>query len=123
MAGAVEKIESFWSMPLSELSERLDTNLAGLTDVEAKRRARVYGPNHLRKSKRRDSLTLLMAQFKSPLILILLVAAGPSFFFNESVDASIIIAIVLLRSLCCAPGNHSTKAKLAGRYSSRWFLY
>ena len=99
MARAIEKIEFFWSLPLGELSEQLDTNLAGLTDAEAKRRGRIYGPNHLRKSKRSDALTLLIGQFKSPLILILLVAAGLSFFFNEAVDASIIIAIVLLSSL------------------------
>ena len=93
-----EKFECFWSVPLGELAARLDTNLEGLTTAEANRRARVYGPNRLRTAKRSDVLTLLIAQFKSPLILILLVAAGLSFFFNESVDALIIIAIVLLSS-------------------------
>jgi len=39
------------------------------------------------------------AQFKSPLILILIVAVGLSFFFNESIDARIIIAIILLSSV------------------------
>jgi P-type Mg2+ transporter len=102
MAQAVatnEKVECFWSVPLGKLAERLDTNLEGLTTAEAKRRARVYGPNRLRTSKRSGALTLLIAQFKSPLILILLAAAGLSFFFNESVDALIIIAIVLLSSV------------------------
>jgi P-type Mg2+ transporter len=94
-----EQIEGFWSVPLAELSERLDANSDGLSTAEAKRRARVFGPNHLRTSKRSDALTLLIAQFKSPLILILLMAAGLSFFFHESIDASIIIAIVLLSSL------------------------
>jgi P-type Mg2+ transporter len=94
-----EKIECFWSMPIAELGERLNTNLNGLTSAQAKLRARVYGPNRLRTSKRTDALTLLLAQFKSPLILILLVAVGLSFFFNQSIDALIIIAIVLLSSL------------------------
>lgn len=94
-----EQIECFWSVPLRELSDRLDTNSEGLTTAEAKRRACVYGPNRLRKSQRTNALTLLIAQFKSPLILILLAAVGLSFFFNESIDASIIIAIVLLSSL------------------------
>jgi P-type Mg2+ transporter len=93
-----ERIESFWSVPFVELSDRLSTNLDGLTTAESKRRVRVYGPNRLRTSKRTDALTLLIAQFKSPLILILLVAVGLSFFFNESIDALIIIAIVLLSS-------------------------
>lgn len=94
-----EKIEYFWSVPLEELSERLDTTPDGLATVEAERRTRIYGPNRLSTSKRNDALALLIAQFKSPLILILLAAAGLSFFFNESIDASIIIAIVLLSSL------------------------
>jgi len=79
MAQAVatnEKVECFWSVPLGKLAERLDTNLEGLTTAEAKRRARVYGPNRLRISKRSGALTLLIAQFKSPLILILLAAAA-----------------------------------------------
>src|SRR5687768_18509681 len=94
-----ETTDFFWSVPLPELNECLETNLDGLTTAEAKRRARVYGPNCLRTSKRSDALTLLIAQFKSPLILILLVAVGLSFFFNESIDALIILAIVLLSSL------------------------
>jgi Mg2+-importing ATPase len=71
----------------------------GLSAPEAKRRLGLYGPNRLKPSKRTDAITLLAAQFKSPLILILLVAVGLSFFFNESIDALIIIAIVLLSSM------------------------
>jgi|GEM_PF-5800695 len=93
------KLELFWSLPLADLFERLDTNSSGLTATEARRRLRVCGPNRLRASKRSDALALLAAQFKSPLILILLVAVGLSFFFNEPIDALIIIAIVLLSSV------------------------
>ena len=93
------KIEWFWSVPLTELLECLDTAPTGLSAAEAKRRLRLYGPNRLKPSKRTDAVTLLAAQFKSPLILILLVAVGLSFFFNESIDALIIIAIILLSSL------------------------
>lgn len=81
------KIESFWGMPMAGLFERLDTARTGLSEVDAKRRLQLYGPNRLRPSKRTDAVTLLVAQFKSPLILILLVAVGLSFFFNESIDA------------------------------------
>jgi magnesium-transporting ATPase (P-type) len=57
-----EKIEFFWSVPLGELYERLSTNLDGLTTSEAKRRARVYGPNSLTASEGTDALALLIAQ-------------------------------------------------------------
>ena len=44
-------------------------------------------------------LSLLIAQFKSPIILILLLAAGLSLFLGEVTDASIILAIVLASGL------------------------
>lgn len=94
-----EKAESFWSVPLAELFESLSTPPDGLTTKEATHRLQAYGPNRLDKSKSNVAVRLLLAQFKSPLILILLAAAGVSFFFNESIDAVIIIAIVLLSSL------------------------
>ena len=92
-------IELFWSMPADELFERLGTNPRGLTSDQAVRRLQGYGPNRLKPSKRTDALTLFAAQFKSPLIIILLVAVGLSFFFHETIDALIIIAIVLLSSV------------------------
>lgn len=94
-----EDLEHFWSLPAGRLMELLGTRPAGLTTTEAKRRLRLYGPNRLRAAKRTDALTLLLAQFKSPLILILLAAVFLSFFLNEPVDALIIIAIVLLSSV------------------------
>jgi Mg2+-importing ATPase len=94
-----ESLDSFWSLPADGLIERLGSSPTGLTTTEAKRRLQVYGPNRLRPAKRTDSLTLLLAQFKSPLILILLAAAILSFFLKEPFDALIIIAIVLLSSV------------------------
>jgi len=79
--------------------EQLATGPKGLTSSEAKRRLRIYGPNRLHTAKRTDVLALLLAQFKSPLILILLGAAILSFFLQEPVDAVIIIAIILLSSV------------------------
>ena len=99
MQQACEPIELFWSSPPAELFQRLDTSPNGLSADEARTRLRLHGPNLLNQSKRTNALTLLAAQFKSPLILILLVAVGLSFFFNEPVDALIIIAIVLLSSM------------------------
>ena len=91
--------ESFWSVPLPQLFEFLNTRPSGITSTEAKQRLRTCGPNSLGKSKRTHAVTLFIAQFKSPLILILSAAAILSFFLNQSIDAVIIIAIVLLSSV------------------------
>jgi Cation transport ATPase len=95
----VGNLEQFWSLAPDDLMARLGTDPSGLTRVEAKGRLLRSGPNRLHTSKRTDVLTLLLAQFKSPLILILLGAVILSFFLGETVDAAIIIAIVLLSSV------------------------
>ena len=94
-----EDVEQFWSQSSGDIMKQLGAGPAGLTSPEAKRRLEFYGPNHLHSAKRADALTLLLAQFKSPLILILLGAVVLSFFLGEPVDATIIIAIVLLSSV------------------------
>jgi len=93
---ATEDIEKFWTLSTDSLLKQLGTSLVGLTNAEARRRLQIYGPNRLRRAKSTDVATLLLAQFKSPLILILLGAVILSFFLREPVDAAIIIAIILL---------------------------
>ncbi|HEX5887244.1 MAG TPA: magnesium-translocating P-type ATPase [Pyrinomonadaceae bacterium] len=95
-AASVIRLASFWSLPAAELGALLETDLHGLTTNDVDSRLRHYGPNRLRAARKTDWLTLLLAQFKTPLILILLGASVVSFFLNEPIDASIIIAIVLL---------------------------
>ena len=88
-----------WSIPPSELLQRLETTPGGLTEDEAGKRLRQYGPNLLKRRKRSDALTLLLAQFKSPIIIILIFAAGLSFLLVDPVDATIILVIIMVSSL------------------------
>ena len=90
---------AFWSVPAAELLQQLGTTPQGLTSAEARERLTRFGVNALKPRKRTDELTLLLAQFKSPLILILLFAAGLSFFLHDSADALIILGIVLASGL------------------------
>jgi P-type Mg2+ transporter len=91
--------QSFWSVPASELLQQLQTKLKGLTNDEAEKRLTKYGSNLLKPKKRSNTLTLLLTQFKSPLILILIFAGGLSFFLGDSVNAVIILTIILVSSL------------------------
>jgi len=67
-----------------------------LTSDEVQQRLLRYGSNLLKPKKKSDALTLLFAQFKSPIILILIFAAGLSFFLRDPMDATIILVIVLV---------------------------
>jgi P-type Mg2+ transporter len=70
-----------------------------LTQNEAEKRLTKYGSNLLKPKKRSNAITLLLTQFKSPLILILIFAGALSFFLGDSVNAAIILTIILISSL------------------------
>ena len=95
---------SFWSVPTSELLQQLQTTSNGLTQNDAEKRLTKYGSNLLKPKKRSDSLTLLLTQFKSPLILILIFAGALSLYFDVSsgalpTNSIIIVTIILVSSL------------------------
>jgi Mg2+-importing ATPase len=86
-------------MPAAALLERLKTGAAGLSTAAARRRLARCGPNLLKSKRKTDAPTLLLAQFKSPIIIILLGAAILSYFLAEKPDAIIICLIVVISSL------------------------
>src|ERR1035437_10761832 len=90
---------TFWNTPAADLLAQIDTTPKGLQSAEAARRLLHYGPNTLRARKRTDTFTLLLRQFKSPIILILIVAAVLSLVLKDRVDAGIILGIVLVSGL------------------------
>lgn len=94
-----QKTPFFWSILPDQLFQKLKTSPQGLTETEAQQRLEEYGYNLLKPPKKSDALTLLLGQFKSPIILILIFAAGLSLFLQDSIDALIILTIVLVSGL------------------------
>ncbi len=90
---------AFWSISATEMLRQLQTTANGLTSDEARSRLARYGANRLKPPKRSDVWSLLLNQFKSPIILILLCATGLSWFLGDRVDAFIILFIVLISGL------------------------
>lgn len=89
----------FWNIPANDLTAKLNTTSKGLTTEEAQKRIESMGLNLLKAKKKMDALTLLLAQFKSPIILILLFAAMLSYFLHDTTDSIIILTIVLVSGL------------------------
>jgi len=67
----------------------------GLTSAEARKRFAEFGANQIGNQRRADVFALFIAQFKSPIILILIGAAIVSLFLQDRTDATLILAIVL----------------------------
>jgi Mg2+-importing ATPase len=96
MIAGPDTLDSYWSLPADTVLARLHGARGGLTATEARRRLDLYGYNTLKTEKRKDSLVLLLTQFKSPIIIILLFATGLSFVLRDVTDACIILAIILI---------------------------
>ncbi len=87
------------ALPVEEALARLESSSEGLAGEEARRRLEGCGPNAIRAARRAAPVALLLAQFTSPLIAILLVAAGISFAMGHSTDGWVILTIVILNAL------------------------
>jgi hypothetical protein len=68
----------------------------GLTSAEASLRLISDGPNTVAADGRRATLAILVAQFSSPLVLLLLGASAVAFAVGERVEVAVIIFMVLL---------------------------
>jgi Mg2+-importing ATPase len=92
------KPTNWWSLPLKELIGYLQTSLAGLSAQAAAERLQL-SPKTAGRGRIGRDLDLLLSQFKSPIILILLFAAGLSLFLRDPTDALIIFTIVGISGL------------------------
>jgi magnesium-transporting ATPase (P-type) len=70
----------------------------GLDPAEAARRLAAAGPNALPGPVRASALAVLLRQFRSPLIYLLLVAAAVSVAAGERGDAAVILAVLLVNA-------------------------
>jgi Ca2+-transporting ATPase len=71
----------------------------GLELEEVQRRQSEFGPNELIERGLKSPWRILLEQFTDAMVIVLLVAAGISFFVKDPQDAIIILAIVLLNSV------------------------
>jgi len=82
-------------MSADELAKELGSQPTGLTSRIAEQRLATYGDNRVRATQEASPVRLLLRQYESPLVLILLFGAGISFVLQDWADAIIILLIVL----------------------------
>ena len=85
----------YWNRTPEDLFATLQSSPQGLSGASAQERLNKFGHNELQGHKKSAPLLLLLGQFKSPLVLILVFAAIISVVTGEWIDASIILAIVI----------------------------
>jgi len=86
------------TLEAKEALARLESREAGLEDAEAARRLGAQGPNELQGSAPVRALPILLAQFGSLIVWILIVAGLVAGLLGEWLDGLAILAIVLLNA-------------------------
>jgi len=85
----------YWALTAEELAQRLGSRAQGLSQAEAEARLLAFGSSQLQRGPVRTRLRVLMAQLRSPLLLLLIFAALISALTGEWLDALIVVLIVL----------------------------
>jgi P-type Ca2+ transporter type 2C len=92
--------QDWHALESAAIAPALATDAArGLNDDEAQRRIVSHGRNELVEAPATSALTMFLRQFASLVIWILIVAAGLSAAMGEWIDATAIMAIVVLNAL------------------------
>lgn len=90
---AIDRLSHYWALQEEETLTALGTSLTGLTDHEVARRRAAEG---VPKPTRSTELSLVVRQFRSPIIALLAVSALLSMVFADVIEALVTLAIILL---------------------------
>ncbi|MBE3567345.1 MAG: magnesium-translocating P-type ATPase [Thermogemmatispora sp.] len=85
-----------YSQSLSQLLTEVRSSEQGLTEEEARRRLRQFGPNEVAAERTSSGVAQLVRLFLNPLVAVLLLASLVSALLGELTNALIIAIIVLL---------------------------
>jgi len=89
----------WYQLNVKEVLHKLGSSESGLTDAEAKERIVQYGPNKLAEEEKISKFKILLHQFTSPLIYILLIAGVVTILLEEYIDSGVIFAVVVLNAI------------------------
>ncbi|MGC8719482.1 MAG: cation-translocating P-type ATPase [Thermodesulforhabdaceae bacterium] len=90
---------NWYQLTLEEIFKKLNSSEKGLSQQEVDRRLEKYGPNSLPGEDAVSKLKILLNQFSSPLIYILLIAGTVSLLIKEYIDASVIFGVLILNAI------------------------
>lgn len=94
------KSNGWHTLTFESLERELDSDInAGLTEREAEHRLTTVGPNELPEAPPPSPLKILLAQFSSLIVWVLIGAALVSGLLQEWIDAAAIVAIVVLNAI------------------------
>ena len=104
--------EELLSLPVEEIMGRLKTSPRGISSEEAEKRLEIYGRNEFAKKKKRAAIINFLSRFKSPLVIILMIAGAISAAL-QSYPSAIVIYIMVFLSASLAHYQETNASKAA----------
>ncbi len=86
-------------LEIKEVMRKLGSSRSGLSENEARERLKRYGLNKLKELRKISPMKIFLEQFKSFLVVILIIATVISSFLGEIIDTVVILAIVFASAL------------------------
>lgn len=91
-------VEKPWALPAEQALAQLNSSDAGLSTAEAGKRLAEHGPNEVGETVKHHGLSILVSQFRNPLVFVLILAAIVAYSLGSHVEAMVIISIVLINA-------------------------
>jgi P-type Ca2+ transporter type 2C len=92
----IKKEIAWHTLPLAKIFKINNSSKEGLSNSEVKKKLNKFGFNLLAQASKFSLVNLFLSQFRSTLIIVLIVAGFISIFFGEYVDAYVIFAAVFI---------------------------
>lgn len=89
----------FYQRTVDDVMSQMKAHPTGLSEQEVKDRREQFGANRLTSKRRTTLIEKFISQFKDLMIIILIIAAIIAGFAGETVDAAIILAVVILNAV------------------------
>ena len=105
--------DNWHAHPHEEVLQRMASSQRGLSSEEAERRLAKYGPNRLAELPPRPAWLKLADQFKSRLIVILLITAGLALLVGDVKDMVVILLVVVFNAVLGFYQEHRAEQSLA----------
>jgi Ca2+-transporting ATPase len=97
-----------------DVASRLQVVVAhGLTQDQIKQRSSRFGPNQLPEGQRRRAWSVFLSQFKSAMILVLVIASILSAVIGNLKDALVILAVVVINAIVSFYQEYRAEQSLA----------
>ena len=93
-------LENTHTLSVEEVVSSFQTDIThGISGAEAENRTQAFGLNVYQAQKQKSIWLILLQQFKSPIVYLLVFGAAVSMYFSDYIEAIAILVVILVNAL------------------------